>query len=430
MQARKSLLWRITLGLVGYLLLLGAGLVSFGWFVQEEVEARAWHSILTAELASYRQHSTDNPEYRWQDTQSLRLRATDIGADDAAWPNLPPGVHDEVSDGASDYVVLIEHRDGKRLALALDISELETQERSLAVALSAGGLLLAALLSLCVAWGVSRLVRPLQLLATQIVELKPEASGIRMHLDENATLEQATFAKAINGFLDRSDAFVERERAFIDTASHELRTPMTVIAGAVELALTQPELSSLTRGQLSRIQRSTQNVERLLSLLLALAKAPEHLTKQNDTFALDGLLPEIVDDHFALLGDKALVIELSELAACRLTAPVNIVQAAIGNLLRNAIENSDSGTISITLSADAVVQIEDPGHQMSPEQISRLYAQLARGKGRDGGGIGLDLIARLCQHLGWKLELESLAGGGTRTRLSLGASLAGLTAQP
>jgi len=423
MHARKSLLWRITLGLVGYLLLLGAGLVVFGWFVQERVEARAWHSILTAELASYRQHSADDPAHRWQDTQSLRLRITDIGAGDAPWPDLPPGLHDEVSDGASDYVVLIEHRDGKRLVLALDISELERQERSLAAALAVAGLLLATVLSLCVAWGVGRLVRPLQMLATQVRDLKPEVSGIRMQIDAEASLEQATFARAINDFLDRNDAFVERERAFIDTATHELRTPITVIAGAVELALSQPELSAPSRAQLTRIQRSTQNIERLLPLLLALAKAPERLIRQNDTFALDSLLPEIVDDHHGLLGDKALVIELGELAACRITAPLNIVQAAIGNLLRNAIENSDSGIISMSLSADAVVQIEDPGHQMSPEQISQLYARLARGKARDGGGIGLDLIARLCQHLGWQLELESLPAGGTRTRLSLRTSL-------
>ena len=425
MHPRKSLLRRITWGLIGFMMLLGAGIFTAGWYLQEAVEARAWQSILTAELANHRQQSADDPNHRWQDTQSLRLRVTNIGADEAPWPDLPPGLHDDVLDGESEFVVLIEHHDGKRLALALDISELEGQERELAVALAAGGLLLATVLSLYVAWGVRRLVVPLHALATQIVRLKPEISGIRMQVDADASLENAIFATAINDFLDRSDAFVNRERDFIDTASHELRTPMTVIAGSVELALLQPDLSASTRAQLTRIQRSTQNIERLLPLLLALAKDPERLTKQNDTFALDALLPEVVDDHHELLGDKALVIELTEVSACRLTAPINIVQAAIGNLLRNAIENSDSGTISIRLSSTAVVQIEDPGHQMTPEQISELYARLARGKSRDGGGIGLDLIARLCQHLGWQLDLESLPAGGTRTRLDLGASLAG-----
>ena len=85
-------------------------------------------------------------------------------------------------------------------------------------------------------------------------------------------------------------------------------------------------------------------------------------------------------------------------------APLAIVQAAIGNLLRNAIENSDRGEISIALQPDGVVVIEDPGHGMSPEEISAIYARMARGGGREGNGIGLDLIARLCEHLGWILQ--------------------------
>jgi len=113
------------------------------------------------------------------------------------------------------------------------------------------------------------------------------------------------------------------------------------------------------------------------------------------------------------------------LPACELLAPLAIVQAAIGNLLRNAIENSDRGTISISLERGGVVVIEDPGHGMTPEEISTVYARMARGGGgRDGGGIGLDLIARLCEHLGWRLEIEPRQPRGTRVTLDLAAALA------
>ena len=56
---------------------------------------------------------------------------------------------------------------------------------------------------------------------------------------------------------------------------------------------------------------------------------------------------------------------------------------------------------------------------MSPEEISARYAQVAR-NGRDGAGIGLDLISRLCDHLGWRLAFSSVPGRGTRTTLHLG----------
>lgn len=55
---------------------------------------------------------------------------------------------------------------------------------------------------------------------------------------------------------------------------------------------------------------------------------------------------------------------------------------------------------------------------MTPEEISAIYAKVARGGGgRDGGGIGLDLISRLCEHLGWQLDITSDEGRGTTTTL-------------
>ena len=101
-------------------------------------------------------------------------------------------------------------------------------------------------------------------------------------------------------------------------------------------------------------------------------------------------------------------------------APLPIVQAAIGNLLRNAIENSDRGEITVRLERRTTVVIEDPGHGMTPEEISAIYARIARGGGeRSGGGIGLDLISRICEHLAWKLDIASRPGSGTITTLNL-----------
>ncbi|MBB4592882.1 signal transduction histidine kinase [Xanthomonas arboricola] len=105
------------------------------------------------------------------------------------------------------------------------------------------------------------------------------------------------------------------------------------------------------------------------------------------------------------------------------------MQTAIGNLLRNAIENSDRGIIRISLSAPGTVRIADPGHGMTPEEVSAIYARLARGNARQGNGIGLELIGRLCEHLGWKLSLASDAGQGTVATLDLvDASTAGAPA--
>jgi signal transduction histidine kinase len=422
-MSSPSLQQRIVLGLLGYMLLLGVVIIGFGFSIHEAAERHAWQAILRTELDEHLRRSREDADYRWSDTETLTLRISALDDTSSTFAALPEGLHDEVHHQGRQHVVLVRIEGRQHMALSLDITDFEARERGLLVlvlSLAAG---LGVVLALGATWLVRRLADPLRQLAAAIATLQPDSACARLPLQPDASRELAVIVSALNGFLDRSDAFVQRERAFVQSASHELRTPVAVIAGAVDLALGQPQLAAETRSQLQRIRRAAGNVERLLPLLLALAKSPERLLQAADRFKLDALLPEIVDDHRHLLGDKALQIDLAPLPGCRLAAPLNIVQAAIGNLLRNAIESSDSGTIRMALSATGVVSIEDPGQRMTPEQISALYARHARGQAHDGG-IGLELVARLCEHLGWRLSFEARASGGTRTTLDLGGSLA------
>lgn len=420
MRTRPLLKHRILQWLVVYAVLLSTAVLVGGYFIHERVEHLAWESLLRAELDYYGQRTQANPTYRWHDTETLRL----FGVDGA--PSLPaelatlePGLHDDLSlDGVSS-VVLIEQSNGKPLAMALNLTQFEGVEGTITATVAAGTVVVILILALVVMWRLGLVIQPLAQLAKQVEELKPAESHQHVVLDADASAELVVIADAFNGYLRRNERFVEREHAFIASASHELRTPVAVIAGAAELALEQEDVPAAARNQVARIHRTARSVEQLIALLLVLAKDPARLSGVSDKVALDQLLPEIVDDHRHLTRDKDLTLVLEAMSPCNIVAPVAIVQAAIGNLLRNAIENSDRGEIRVSLMPDATVVIEDPGHGMSPEEISELYARVARGGGRDGGGIGLDLIARLCEHLGWRLAFSSTPGAGTRTTLGL-----------
>lgn len=424
MRPATSLSRRIGLGLLGYALLLGVAVLVHGLIVNETVERLVWRSLLDAEMDHMLARRGADPSFAWSDTETLQLFEFDRGAaPDDPLSRLPPGVHDEVAYRGRELAVNVRDLDGHRMVLALDISDLEAQERELSSILVLSALGLVALLALAAAWGVRRLVRPLGELARRIARLAPEASGHRVELPAGSTVELAVIADAINAYLARAEAFVERERAFVDSASHELRTPIAVMGGAAEIALGHPDVPRGVADQLHRIRHAAHGVEQLVALLLLLAKAPERLAAMSDRVALDQLLPEIVEDHRHLCEGKSLRLELDPPPACDIVAPLMIVQAAIGNLLRNAIENSDSGVVRIALEAEGpVVRIEDPGHGMSPEEISRLYREHARGGGGGRSGIGLALIARLCEHLGWSLAIEPRNGKGTRVRLDLGTA--------
>lgn len=423
---RRPTLRRKLLGwFAAYVALVTLVVFSAANYVHEHAEHAVWRALLNTELDSIIGHMRSDPGYRWQDSDTLHLfRENDAKAIPAALAELKPGLHDgALLAGKNAAVMVRETSDFGRVMLALDITDFGELEHFVTRwALLAGVAL--ALVTLLMAWvGMNRLVRPLSTLAQDISRLRPERRGQQVQVDKRGSAELEVIAGALNDYLQRNEHFVERERMFISTASHELRTPIAVITGAAELALEQPELPARARQQLQRVRNTATGVEQLIQLLLVLVRDPAKLAAMSELLALEQLVPEIIDDHRHLANGKELQLQLAHAMPCRILAPLGVVQAAIGNLLRNAIENSDLGVIRLSVSEHAVVTIEDPGHGMGPEEVAKLYARLAKGERSPGSGIGLDLIARLCEHLGWTLEIHSQPERGTRVTLDMGASL-------
>ena len=418
-MAKANLRQRILLGMMAYLALLTLAVMAYGAITNEYAERLVWRAVLESELDHLAERRAEDPSYAWHDTASMRLYDGSAGREvPPPLMALSPGLHDDMTLDGLPIAAMVRIIEGRHTVLTIDITDFEHHEEHLARVVMGAALAMTLLLGLAVWLSVNHLVRPLNAFTRQIGDLRPDQPGQEVSLPHSASSDLLAIADALNGYLRRNDQFVERERAFIDSASHELRTPIAVIAGAAEIALAQPDITPDVHQRLARIQRTASHVEQLISLLLVLAKDPAQLGKASDRIALDQLVPEIVDDHRHLLEDKALSVQVGPLAPCEINAPLVIVQAAIGNLLRNAIENSDRGEIRIRLEAPATVVIDDPGHGMSPEEISAIYAKLARGGGdRSGGGIGLDLISRLCEHLHWTLRFDSAPGRGTTTTL-------------
>lgn len=419
---RTGLRLRLTLLVIAYMFALSIAVVYHGNVVNERAEHVVWKSLLRSELQHYMQRRKADPDYRWKDSDSVAMYGA---AGSAPMPEalaaMEAGIHDDIRIDGRIKVALVEFVEGQRMVLVLDITDFEDEEDHLTTLMmgsALGGLLIAALL---IAFSLRRLVKPLADMADDITRLQPDQPGQRITVGKRASSELVVISTALNDYVGRNERFVERERAFIDSSSHELRTPIAVIAGATELALGHPGTPDAVRNQLLRIQRTARGVEELVSLLLVLAKDPKRLARSSDNFRLDELLPGIIDDHLYLCMEKDLRITLSPLPACELIAPVAIVQAAVGNLLRNAIENSDRGEIVMSLESNGLLVIDDPGHGMSPEEISAIYTRMAKGDARvavdDVAGIGLDLITRLCEHLGWDLRIEPRQPRGTRVML-------------
>lgn len=425
MRRPASLRRRMVLWLLAFAAVVSILVFAIGIHVHEHAEHAAWRSLLGSELTAIEEHSARDPGYRWQDSDTLRLYRLDAadGVPDVL-QGLHNGLHDNIQvDGRLSAVMVRPSEKMGRLALVLDIEDFHEMESFAERSALLGGIVLIVVTGLAAWLGVSRLVRPLAVLADDIGRLHPGAQAQRIKVARGGSSELYVIADALNDYLERNAQFVERERVFITTASHELRTPLAVISGATELALGNPALPAQARAQMQRVLRTAQDVEQLIQLLLVLAREPARLAALSEPVELDAVIRQVVEDHAHLLGDKQLAVEFEPLAPCTVMAPPGVVRAAIGNLLRNAIESSDSGVVRVALSAAGVATIDDPGHGMSPEEISAIHARLARGTGDDRSeGIGLELIARLCEHLGWRLVFTTRQPQGTRVSLDLGRS--------
>lgn len=424
MRRKLDLARQITIGLVIYGALLSGALFLHGLLVNERAERMFWQAMLQTSMDDLLERRTKDPSATWRNNGKLDLYELDTSTNvPAALKPLRPGLHDNVFFGNNEWAVYVGESNGKRMALALDIDGFEQAEWELVKPVILSSVLLMILLSVAIYFGARLLVRPLRDMASRIGALSPVRRGQRIDVPPRSSSELEVIAGALNDYLERNDRFVDRERAFIDTASHELRTPISVIRSAAELALSVDNLVPPAAKQLQRIARTTREVDELVSMLLVLAKDPQRMRNVAERIRLDELVPDIVDNHRPLANGKALELVIGELTACEIIAPEAVVRVAIGNLLRNAIEHSDSGQIHVSLEPGARIAIRDPGHGMTPEEISALYARLARG-GDSTAGIGLALITRLCEHLGWTLEFAPAPERGTTASLDLGSALA------
>ncbi|WP_312511358.1 HAMP domain-containing sensor histidine kinase [Massilia sp.] len=405
-------------------LLLALGLSIQGNLSQQLVVHPIWEELLRSSTAQYL------ADQRLVDDKALPAQGLLRGwrvRDGAAPPGMPayfaqlaPGYHDEQAMDAYDNdrshsVLVTPLADGERIVMAVDITDLENDQNmmgfiSVLVALVSGLTIIASLL-----WLYRGMRRPVRLLALRMDRLDPEQPSQRLATDFDLS-ELHDIAVLVNRHLERVERFIERERSLLDQASHEFRTPIAVIAGAVDV-LKLYDLPPAAAAPLQRIQSTTDGLLETMAALLFLSREGDAGTPLEST-RLDALLTQLVDDHCHLLDGKDARFEIGELQPLWVACPEAILRIVVGNLLRNAAENTWQGAIRIRL-ADGRLAIEDSGAGFDTVAAARRYTRALRDSAKQGGGqgLGLFLTRRVCERFGWTLSMSSHPGQGTLAEL-------------
>ena len=411
--SRKMTLQACLIGLVAVLSIGFASVVIEQFLVKEALTGEAKHF-----WAGYQA----DPQFSAPNTANLKGYLTVAGSSDGLPENLKGyGLGFQKMHGQTAHSLMYTSElNGKRLYLLFD------GQSVLRLALFFGifPLTIVLLLIYLTAWWVYResnyLLSPIVWLANKFDRFDPAHADASLadlgDIPGDVDWEVEKLVSSFSSYSRRIQRFVERERAFTRDASHEFRTPLTVIKMASDLLLAEQELDDFSRKYVKRIKGSARDMEELIDAFLILARETDKEFEDEHTIVADVVEREIRTAEI-YLENKPLVINVDEQYPLELYTARKVIAIVLGNLIRNAVLYTNQGTVTVTLKEHSVV-IADTGIGMTEEQTKKIFQPYYRadqdGKTkRKGYGVGLTIVKRLSNRFNWIVAVESEVGVGT-----------------
>jgi len=289
------------------------------------------------------------------------------------------------------------------ILVAESLGKREDAERAVAWAALAAAVLLALSLSLLAVVAVRRGLRPLQRASVDM----GSRSLQRLDPIEPASVprEVAPFVTALNDLFARLRLAASAQRAFVEDAAHQLRTPLSTLRVESAQALAQPCPPEL-QPTLQRLHAAAERGAHLVQQLLTLARADGAALGAGTPLArvdLAALAAAAADDwlHPALAAGQDLGFDLEP---AWVDGDALLLRELLGNLIHNAIEHAGAGArITVRTRAEAahaLLQVVDDGRGLPADELPQVWDRFRRGAGAGGLGTGLGLaivrdIARL-----------------------------------
>jgi len=332
--------------------------------------------------------------------------------------NLDVGLH-KFTDMHSDYYIIhVSEKQGKKLYLEFDGQQVSELALFFGIFPLAGFLIVIYLSGWVSYRFLSQAVSPIIKLSKTLKNLDPQseefAERLKQSLPDNVDHEVAVLSQALSDLSDRIEAFVIRERNFTRDASHELRSPITVIKIATDFLLEDDTLNQTHIKSIQRIKNNAADMEELIEALLILARESDNKLSF-EPVCINDVVTEEIDRTNILLKDKPVQVFFECKQQLFVTGSDKVLSVLIGNLIRNAFSYTDEGEVVIRLEGAELI-IEDSGIGMQAQDVEKMFKPFERGetKLRGGYGVGLTIVKMLSERFNWPINVESELGKGTK----------------
>jgi len=277
-------------------------------------------------------------------------------------------------------------------------------------------------------WVASRNVAPLGWMAEQASAISGSNLDKRLEIGR-AARELTVLAASFNELLARIDQSFDSMRRFVADASHEMRTPIAVVRGEAEVALSLDRTPAEYQASLGLILDESRRLSRLVDDLLQLARADAgHVKLRNDEFYLNDLVAECCRSLHSLAAARRIDLECRPSADAAFRGDPELLRRLVVNLLDNAIRYTEpGGKAEAAVDAagpDLRIVVSDNGPGIPPDAapyvFDRFYrADKARERERGGSGLGLAIVKWIAESHGGAVSFASQPGEGTTFTVSL-----------
>ncbi len=265
------------------------------------------------------------------------------------------------------------------------------------------------------------------------------AEHLDKRLDTGKVDDEVTrLSRTLNDMFDRIEEAFRLQKQFTADASHELKTPLTILLGEMEVALANPRTSEDYVGTLKSAVEEIRRITKIVDELLTIARLESgQLRLQKLPVRLDELLLDAVSKTSAYASKRSISISFEvrnqsngDDEEIMIAGDEDKLLSVFINLLDNAVKYSDDNSsirvVQTTGNNSAIVEISDNGVGITKEDLPHVFDRFYRADksrssagNRSGTGLGLPISKYLIEALGGSISIKSEAGAGTTVTVKL-----------
>lgn len=320
-------------------------------------------------------------------------------------------------DGVSYSIVMSEALDGLMLQLARMRQIILFGLPATLILAAASGFMLA-----------RKSLAPVMTISRQAQQISAKNLGERLSIP-NPKDELGQLARVFNALLSRLDTSFRVMREFTADASHELRTPLAIIRAEAEVSLVQDRSVRDYKQSLEIIEDQSKRMTRIVSDMLALARADAGQQRLHlEELYLNDLIEDCCKAAKALAAARGVALIFESSTDVSVRGDEELLKRMVVNLLDNAIHYTPpGGFICVKLNAEAStarLTVSDTGIGISPECTTRVFDRFyrvdaSRSRSEGGSGLGLSIVKLAAEAHRGAVELSSQLGSGSTFTVTL-----------